>query len=105
MLGLAAGIGKSLLSGSGKSEKKDGGALARRMFNKKEKEREEQKDVEKGPLVVIKREKIAYPKLFNDIEEVDVQVVDEDPLSKSVDNLKKAADSLLSVAQALCSAL
>ena len=61
MLGLTAGIGKGLLSGSGESEKKDGSALAKSMFDKKE-EREEKNDVEKsGSIVVIKREKVSYP--------------------------------------------
>lgn len=35
MLGLLAGIGKGLISGSGESEKKkDGGALAKSMFDR-----------------------------------------------------------------------
>lgn len=101
MLGLVAGIGKTLLSGSGKSEeKKGGGALAKSMFDrkKKENEKEDEGNIEKKPLTVIKREKVSYPKLFTDIKEVDVQV-DENPVSKSVDNLQKAVAGLLSAAQ------
>ena len=99
MLGLLAGIGKGLISGSGKSEeKKDGGALAKSMFDRKEKEKEDEREVGREPLTVIKREKVSYPKLFTDIEEVDVQV-DENPVSKSVDNLQKAVAGLLSAAQ------